>query len=1086
MPTAAPQSVITKYALVRAPRVSSQERLATVFITKPDKKTSFWIDLQATLASNKTSSDTIGVAKSLLGRSAVSAVALGGKPVLDLVSDDGGVVAKAQASGSLSVLAGMKTKYSQYFQGAAAATTEDVVLGLWDQFAARMVTSSEFDVIQQIVGALKILHIAKHLSTAASDEDIDEAVLQAEVLLPKDVEDFIAKADETRLKEIADAKKKDAEERLGRVASLVRKSVLAGATRHFLQTAMDAKEVNAPQPGSITNTTDGTTNTGLASLAGESGPVSLTPAALGRMPTAVKEYLTNDLGVAALEQMDILDVLSLTGNDLYAVQVGVVASLPLSQVVEVGQELDRAGRVVSSVAKTDVNAVVSALVSRYSLAGTPALQPTGGTIPVGPSKIEPAGYGDLKIVRQQLQKYELGEIAHIENVLAGEERERTHSRLDRTEQQLVLEVEQVTESEKDLQTTERFELSQEIESLRKESSSSEAGVTVTGTYGPVSISANAKTQSNESAEQAQKSAQSYMRETVAKAVERVQKKTRQQQTITVTSEVTENNRHKFSATQSSVVGVYRYVEKHYWCQTLNYGARLMMEFWIPEPAAFYKYSQSVSPRSEGHLIAPEEPNISPASITDSTYQALAAKYKAEVSEPPKQYQYSTPINIRAKEQDTGGEVGKFATPEGYEIINGVAQAQWIHVVGQPNSIAVFAGGDVAWYSSSWTWRQWFVKPVRGTFPIRVQPFQVSDWTIGITFLMQRTKESYEAWQLATYNSIMQAYRLAKDDYDKKVNAARTSEHKITLRSENEYRTVERQELRRAALELMTDQHFQTFGSVQPVGGYPTIDNNSAISEGALVRFFEHAFEWENIVYVFYPYFWARRTEWPQYLSLTDIDPVFSRFLGAGYARVVVPVRKNYENHVSIYMTTGVILPDGNAPLSGDPRYVSIVDEIKQNDTALASNSDQDGIPEGQPWRVVLPTPLVCLDSDKVKLPSWELKPPGKPIPYRPSEALCDGVPYNIDQWPNATSIAAELKNLGYDATYTGSADAFLASKAGRRLVRVFQQRANQVGASVVLGRPLRVDGLIGPCTLRVLTVTIEMRLRGEWPGPGVP
>src|SRR4051812_45387951 len=112
MPTAAPQSVITKYALVRAPRTTSQERLAAVFITKPEKKTQFWTDLQATLASNKTSADTFGVAKRQLDGTAVSSVTLGGKSVLDLVGDDSTAVTKAKASGSLAPLAAVKTKYS--------------------------------------------------------------------------------------------------------------------------------------------------------------------------------------------------------------------------------------------------------------------------------------------------------------------------------------------------------------------------------------------------------------------------------------------------------------------------------------------------------------------------------------------------------------------------------------------------------------------------------------------------------------------------------------------------------------------------------------------------------------------------------------------------------------------------------------------------------------------------------------------------------------------------------------------------------------------------------------------------------------
>ena len=47
--------------------------------------------------------------------------------------------------------------------------------------------------------------------------------------------------------------------------------------------------------------------------------------------------------------------------------------------------------------------------------------------------IKPLGIGDLKVVKQKLRKYVAGEVAHIENVLRGEYKERKHRVLDRTE-----------------------------------------------------------------------------------------------------------------------------------------------------------------------------------------------------------------------------------------------------------------------------------------------------------------------------------------------------------------------------------------------------------------------------------------------------------------------------------------------------------------------------------------------------------------------------------------------------------------------------------------------------------------------------
>ncbi len=689
-------------------------------------------------------------------------------------------------------------------------------------------------------------------------------------------------------------------------------------------------------------------------------------------------------------------------------------------------------------------------------------------------------------MRQQLQKYELGEIAYIENVLAGEERSRVHTRREKTEQQILVDIEESSESERDLQTTERFQLGQELETIQKEARSSEAGINVTASYGAVSVSAHAQTQSSSSAEQALKNARNYMKKSVSRAVERIQKRTRTEKLTRFTSETLERNTHSFSAVGTdSRVGIYRYVEKHYFCQTLNYGARMMIEFWVPEPAVYYLHAQVTNKKTVGQLIAPEEPNITPADITDASYQALAARYNADVTEPPAAFEYGGGLHINKGSQDRSSE--KYTIPDGYEINYATANYVMVTPRGQtPKPSLTWFVGHHMWDTDN-LWSTQFVVPhLRGEVTVRVLPYQtVTDWLIGMSFTLARTAELYEKWQLATFNAIMLAYRLQKDEYDRKLSALDQSSRPLSIRSDAEYRSIENRELQRGALELLTNQHFDAFKSIDIVNKVPTINNASAQIEGDIVRFFEHSFEWENMVYVFYPYFWGRKETWPDKIAKYDADPVHARFLEAGYARIVAPVRKGYEKHVSAYLATGVRWPDGEVPVIGSPEYVSIIDEIKRNDGALSENPNDDGIAEGAPWRVVLPTPLVCLESNSVHLPNWEIKPPGKPTPYIPSEDLCDGVPYNVAQWPNLDTVRLELKALGFGVVETGTAEDFFRGSAGQRMVKAFQRRVNDLGISAGLGGSLKVDGVVGPCTLRALSVCAEKRLRGEWPGPSI-
>src|SRR5262249_35155294 len=74
--------------------------------------------------------------------------------------------------------------------------------------------------------------------------------------------------------------------------------------------------------------------------------------------------------------------------------------------------------------------------------------------PLAPCDFQ-TGVGDLLLVKQTLKAYELAEFAHVENVLAGESREREHRRLNLREEIETNEEERETAKERDLQSTDR-------------------------------------------------------------------------------------------------------------------------------------------------------------------------------------------------------------------------------------------------------------------------------------------------------------------------------------------------------------------------------------------------------------------------------------------------------------------------------------------------------------------------------------------------------------------------------------------------------------------------------------------------------
>ena len=142
--------------------------------------------------------------------------------------------------------------------------------------------------------------------------------------------------------------------------------------------------------------------------------------------------------------------------------------------------------------------------------------------------IRPLGVGDLLVVQQELVGYRPGEVAHIENVLQSEHKTRTHTRTRETEEIFVVETEELEETERDLQSTERFELQKETERTIESEMAIEAGLSVTASYGVVSATATASFAYNQSRSESNRVASQFAKETIDRSVSRIMRRTREE------------------------------------------------------------------------------------------------------------------------------------------------------------------------------------------------------------------------------------------------------------------------------------------------------------------------------------------------------------------------------------------------------------------------------------------------------------------------------------------------------------------------------------------------------------------------------
>ena len=178
-------------------------------------------------------------------------------------------------------------------------------------------------------------------------------------------------------------------------------------------------------------------------------------------------------------------------------------------------------------------------------------------------------------------------MAHIENVLEGEGKERVHRRKSTTEETLLFETEREEISEQDVQSTDRFELQTEADTTIRDDSALQVGATVTYMGPSVTATGTFSYASNHSKEEATREARSYARDVTTRAASRIQERIREERFVRTVAEVEETNKHLLQNTDGNenIVGVYRWADKIYDAQVVNYGRRLLLEFIVPSRRA---------------------------------------------------------------------------------------------------------------------------------------------------------------------------------------------------------------------------------------------------------------------------------------------------------------------------------------------------------------------------------------------------------------------------------------------------------------------------------------------------------------------
>ncbi len=581
-----------------------------------------------------------------------------------------------------------------------------------------------------------------------------------------------------------------------------------------------------------------------------------------------------------------------------------------------------------------------------------------------------AGIGDLLLIRQKLKGYRLGEIAHVENVLKGEKRERNHRRLNRLTEDFFTSSETEKTKERELETTERNEMQSQISSTATTELGLNFGVQVSGSYGPtMSFDSQIDSSFSSTTEESQQKAVNFSRSLSEKTSEKIRELTKRERRTTSVEEVEEANAHKFeNGHDNNITGVYRWLDKIYNAQVLNYGQRMILDFVLPEPAAFYLFSLVKSPPEGTLIVKPEAPvfgnaPLAPNNITRVNYQDYIRKYGVTgVSEPPPQFiTVSYNDSKDGSTKDDYARASKIPLPDKYEAYAAsVANDTSLGTTGNPHA-RIYIGDGVFTVVGGWQYAG-FARKREKELAVAVHYRSAFNFSLGIDVYCELTKEGFSSWQHSVYDAIMEAYRNQLAEYEEKLATASIQRGQNTIPGSDpaSNATIIEEELRKLCIQLLTKHAAPGLDSMRP-GEPPLIDTDKVCDHGSIIRFFEHAFEWNNLAYVMYPYFWGRKVRWADAIQLTGSDNSFTAFLKAGATRVQLAVRPGFEHVVAYFLQTGIIWEGNNPPLMNDSVYLPIIQEITENLGVL-----EDGVvyPQGaEPWEVNLPTSLVYLQKD---------------------------------------------------------------------------------------------------------------------------
>jgi len=576
---------------------------------------------------------------------------------------------------------------------------------------------------------------------------------------------------------------------------------------------------------------------------------------------------------------------------------------------------------------------------------------------------------ELFVVRDEVCKYQPGDMSYIKNIIKGETQERIHRDLVK-ETSFSESVEEIKEyEEKFLEVTDKSNVKKTIEDIIKDETKVHAGVY----YGkgtkekPGGLFVEGTFDFKRNRDRTNKIIQDKTKDIIEKLTSRLERNTKVTKQHTLHKETEITNTSKLTGIEADVSRQLFYVNQIRTAQVYSHGIRTMLDFYVPGPAELLK----TLVKKQFNQKKPEKPctNIEEIGITKADWLEYVQCHgltdleflntKPEIIRIP--ISGSTPRmeDKGDRERDPILSTASFDVPDGYVAtqlkIDGYESTHrdeefWSKVIISNGNSDVFiehtekdsSGNSVNWWTANNRSLSDTMNNLEGQNILNITNYHTTTYNIMIHIICEIKPEKILNWQLEVHKSMMEKYKSDLETYERAL--AKFEKEKENYFNKNPFILNEmmQMQLKHAAISYITCQFFDDNdalkGKVKDCG-FPQMDLPQTKIEGAFVRFCEQAFEWHFMNYMLYPYFWERKCTWEDKLKEDADNYLFTRFLQSGFARITISVTPGFEEIVNCYLQTKQLWCGQEAPVLG-VGFVPIHKEIKESKDNY--NADRDG------------------------------------------------------------------------------------------------------------------------------------------------